>query len=213
MPYKTDGIPFELHPRPTKGEDGKPLLYARPQSRRGFDTEYLDNFCAKYRGMQRGEMKRMFETFCEVAARWIANGYRVETPIGSFSAKLKLLGDFTNPDDVQSRHVIYDGLEFTPSKLFKKEVLNPQHGCHKVKNRVGNAQMYDQEAMSEALRQSMYHGYPTIAVFRAISGLKYNSAKKYLDSLCEGDAPMLRRYKEGGTFHYECVPAQPSTQE
>ena len=27
MPRKTDGIVFEIHPRPTKGEDGKPLLY------------------------------------------------------------------------------------------------------------------------------------------------------------------------------------------
>ena len=24
MPRKTDGIEFEIHPRPTKGEDGKP---------------------------------------------------------------------------------------------------------------------------------------------------------------------------------------------
>lgn len=30
MPRKTDGMKFELLPRPTKGEDGKPLLYARP---------------------------------------------------------------------------------------------------------------------------------------------------------------------------------------
>ena len=30
MPRKTDGMLFELQPRPTSGEDGKPLLYARP---------------------------------------------------------------------------------------------------------------------------------------------------------------------------------------
>ena len=29
MPRKTDGIEFEIHPRPTKGEDGKPLHEAR----------------------------------------------------------------------------------------------------------------------------------------------------------------------------------------
>ena len=27
MPHKTDGIEFEIHPRPTKGEDDKPLPY------------------------------------------------------------------------------------------------------------------------------------------------------------------------------------------
>ena len=30
MPRKTNGIEFEIHPRPTKGEDGQPLLYVRP---------------------------------------------------------------------------------------------------------------------------------------------------------------------------------------
>ena len=30
MPRKTDGVLFELQPRPTKGDDGKPLLYAKP---------------------------------------------------------------------------------------------------------------------------------------------------------------------------------------
>ena len=29
MPKKTNGIPFKLQPRPTKGDDGKPLLYAQ----------------------------------------------------------------------------------------------------------------------------------------------------------------------------------------
>ena len=32
MPRKTDGIEFEIHPRPTKGEDGKPLLYVGRQA-------------------------------------------------------------------------------------------------------------------------------------------------------------------------------------
>ena len=30
MPRKTDGVLFELQPRPTKGEDGKPLLIMSP---------------------------------------------------------------------------------------------------------------------------------------------------------------------------------------
>ena len=43
MPRKTDGIEFEIHPRPTKGKDGKPLLAVLPQEggfkgiRLGFD--------------------------------------------------------------------------------------------------------------------------------------------------------------------------------
>ena len=31
----------------------------------------------------------------ETAGRWLSEGYRVETPIGSFAPKLKLLGEHT----------------------------------------------------------------------------------------------------------------------
>jgi hypothetical protein len=47
MPLKTDGILFELLPRPTKGEDGKPLLYAQPVIERKHTLDNIDDFCAK----------------------------------------------------------------------------------------------------------------------------------------------------------------------
>jgi hypothetical protein len=34
------------------------------------------------------------------------------------------------------------------------------------------------------------------------SRLKRKSAQRYLDSLCEGAHPRLRRYREGRTLHY-----------
>ena len=54
MPRKTDGIEFEIHPRPTKGEDGKPLLYVRPAKGRKKGFKELDDFCTKYRSMRTG---------------------------------------------------------------------------------------------------------------------------------------------------------------
>ena len=48
MPRKTDGIVFELHPGAKKGEDGKPLLYARPKITVTYDTKGLDDYCNTY---------------------------------------------------------------------------------------------------------------------------------------------------------------------
>ena len=48
----------------------------------------------------------------------------------------------------------------------------------------------------------MCHGYITIKTFQVYSGLKNKSAQRYLDSLCQGEHPRLRRYKEGRTWHY-----------
>jgi hypothetical protein len=48
----------------------------------------------------------------------------------------------------------------------------------------------------------VYNGYITISTFMIYSRLKRKSAQRYLDSLCEGAHPRLRRYREGRTLHY-----------
>ena len=95
MPRKTNGILFELQPRPTKGENGKPLLYAQPVIGCRHDLDDIDNFCAKYRHTSKGEMQRLFSLLEDVVTMWLRHGHRVETPFGSFAPKLKLLGEHT----------------------------------------------------------------------------------------------------------------------
>ena len=67
---------------------------------------------------------------------------------------------------------------------------------------MGNSQLYDQQAMQEALRRSLHSYYTTISTFMVSSGLKYGSAKRYLDSLCQGDDARFHTYKEGNTRIY-----------
>ena len=202
MPRKTDGVLFELQPRPTKGEDGKPLLYAQPVVDHKYTLDDIDDFCNKYRHTSKGEMKRFFYLLEEIAAMWLREGQRVETPFGSFAPKIKLLGEHTDPEKVTGRDVIYGGIEFIPSKQFLKDADCGRHGFRLWKSRVGNSQMYDKKVMDEALRKSVCHGYITIKTFQVYSGLKNKSAQRYLDSLCQGEHPRLRRYKEGRTWHY-----------
>ena len=210
MPRKTDGVLFELQPRPTKGEDGKPLLYAQPVIEYKYNLDDIDDFCNKYRHTSKGEMKRFFDLLEEVTTMWLSKGYRVETPFGSFAPKIKLLGDQTDPAKVTGRDVKYGGIEFIPAKQFVKDADCGRHGFRCRKNKVGNSQMYDQKAMDEALRKSTHHGYITIKTFQIFSGLKYNSAKNFLDSLCQGDNPRLCCYKDGRTWHYIVLKTTPS---
>ena len=210
MPRKTDGILFELQPRPTKGDDGNPLLYAQPVVDHKYDLDDIDDFCNKYRHTSKGEMKRFFDLLEEVATMWLRQGQRVETPFGSFAPKIKLLGEHTDPEKVTGKDVIYNGIEFIPSRQFVKDTDCGIHGFRRRKNMVGNSQMYDPKAMEEALRKSVRHGYITIKTFQTFSRLKYKSAQRYLDSLCQGDNPCLGRYKEGRTWHYILLKTAPS---
>ena len=62
--------------------------------------------------------------------------------------------------------------------------------------------MYDEKAMDEALRRCMKLGYATIPEFMIFSGLKRDSAKAYLDSLCKGDHPRLWKVRESRRWLY-----------
>ena len=203
MPYKTDGIPFQLHPRPTRSADDKPLLYARPVTGRKLDVNTVDELFTPGRSYRLGDFRRMMETFIELLSPYIADGYSVETPLGTFAPRLRTHGDYTDASQVTSGSVSYAGIEFRPSKAFSQEVLSHQRGCHKVATMVGNEQTRDAEAMDKALRQSLDHGLITVRAFCVNSGLKYGSARKYLDSLCQGDHPRLRCHKQGSMLLYE----------
>lgn len=204
MPRKTAGIEFEIHPRPTKGEDGKPLLYVRPAKGRKKSFKQLEEFCCKYRNLHTGEMQMVMDVMMEVVGLWLSDGYRVETPIGSFAPKLKLQGEHTDPKTINGNDVVYAGIEFIPSKEFVEEGGKNYEGYRKSQTQaqVGNGQMYDEKAMDEAMYQSMKSGYTTIQKFMKFSGLKRDSAKAYLDSLCMGDNARLCRVRESRSWLY-----------
>ena len=202
MPRKTNGIVFELHPGPKHDEEGRPLLYARPASGQKKTMKQLDDFCAEYRNLQKGEMERLFNLFIDVAGNWLAQGYRVETPIGSFAMKLKLTGDHTDAEKVTGRDIVYNGVEFTPSRELIAKVGSNREGFRKKSGTVGNSQMYDPKAMEEALRKSLTLGYTTVSTFMYFSKLKRDSAQHYLDSLSKGENARLLRRKNGRTYVY-----------
>ena len=138
----------------------------------------------------------------EVVGHWLSDGYRVETPLGSFAPKLKLMGEHTDPKTIHGRDVRYAGIAFIPSKEFVKECGQNREGYRKSDEPVGNSQMHDQQAMDEALRRSIRMGYTTIPDFMIYSGLKRDSAKAYLDSLCQGEHPRLRKVRESRRWMY-----------
>ena len=201
MPRKTDGMPFELYTRPTNGEDGKPLLYVRPAAPYKRTMKDVETYSG-YRGVSKGIVDIAFETFIDVCSEWLAEGYRVETPLGTFAPKIKLEGEFTDPAKVKGKNVKFAGIELTPSKRFVQAVELKQKGFYKKVSKVGNEQMHDEAFMADALRRALNPGFTTVRIFMAMSGLKYHTAQRYLDQLCSGDHPTLRKTKFGTTYHY-----------
>lgn len=136
----------------------------------------------------------------------MSDGYLIQTPLGSFAPKLKLLGEHTEAKKIADSDILFNGITYRANKSLVREArLRNRCGYRKSDTPVGNSQMYDGQMMEAALRRSMSMGFTTISRFMTSSGLKRDSAKKYLNGLCEGDHPRLKKVRYGRLWHYFAV--------
>ena len=67
MPRKKDVMPFEVHPTPAKGKDGKNIVYAKPALWDKMTMSGVENFCSRNYGLRYGELARVFDVFLRAA--------------------------------------------------------------------------------------------------------------------------------------------------
>ena len=204
MPRKTFGLPFEVYPSPMKNSEGRNLLYVRPMQGRTVTLDELDDYCAENTGLARYELTNAINHFAAAARYFLADGKRIETPIGSFAPRLGLKREITDPADVGVRDVELRGIEFLPSKSFLQEVEKLTGGfLHAPTCRRDDVLPTDAQ-LRKALDTDMaaHNGRVTVSSFRFETGLTRYSAQKYLDALCSGDHPVLRREQIGRSFVY-----------
>ena len=203
MPRKTEGMEYKLLPGPNKGDDGQPQLHVRPASNRKYSMKAIDEWATKYRGFHSGELTRALECFIDVATVLMSDGSRVETPLGSFAPKLRLQGNHTNPDEVKDDDVALHSVDFNPSHYFKGRLSDRIYaGFRRWRDVIEHHPVETPEQIEEALRKSVSSGYITIKLFAFHAGLQYDTARRLLDKLCEGEKPLLRKRREGRTNHF-----------
>lgn len=204
MPRKTNGMPFEIHPSPKKAENGKNILYVRPRSRQKITMEQLDYYCANRYALRPGELTRAFRAFIEATGYYLSEGYRVETLIGSFAPKIGLKRELTDPDEVKTTDVLFEGIEYKSVKEYEKSVLSNLRGFRRANNPNVQQLMADEDHLNKALQANLerYHGYVTARSFAHSANITYYSARKQLDKWCEGDNPRLLKTKQGQEYIY-----------
>ena len=204
MPRKTNGMPFEIHPSPKKAANGKNLLYVRPRSRQKITMEQLDDYCANHYALRPGELTRAFQAFIEATGYYLSEGYRVETLIGSFAPKIGLKRELTDPDEVKTADVLFEGIEYKSVKEYEKSVLSNLRGFRRANNPNVQQLMADEDHLNKALQTNLerYHGYVTARSFAHSANITYYSARKRLDMWCEGEHPRLLKTKQGQEYIY-----------
>lgn len=204
MPRKTNGMPFEIHPSPKKAANGKNILYVRPRSRQKITMEQLDDYCANHYALRPGELTRAFQAFIEATGYYLSEGYRVETLIGSFAPKIGLRRELTDPNEVKTTDVLFEGIEYKSVKEYEKSVLSNLRGFRRANNPNVQQLMADEDHLNKALQTNLerYHGYVTARSFAHSANITYYSARKQLDKWCEGEHPRLLKTKQGQEYIY-----------
>ena len=204
MPRKNYGMWYEVHPTPVKGEDGKNLVYVRPKSGLKLTMRQLEDYCERTYNLRYSEMSRAFDVFIRAAGRFLAEGYRIETPIGSFAPKLSLTKQVTDPDLVKDRDVRLEGVEYNPGKLWNEEMKKWHDGFRRYQNPDTQEIMADKEKLEQMMHECIqkYHGYITAGLFARYTGLTLYSARKQLNEWTKGDNPKLLKTPRGKEHIY-----------
>ena len=204
MPRKNNGIWYEIHPTPVKGMDGKNLVYVRPLSGMKLSMKQLEEYGERMNYLRYGEMSRAFDSFLRVAGRFLSEGYRIETPIGSFAPKLSLARQVTDAEEVKDRDVRLDGVEYKPGKLWDREIKKWLDGFRRNHNPNTQAILADQEKLEQVMRDCIqkHQGYITAGMFARYSGLTLYSARKQLNEWTKGDNPKLLKTPRGKEHIY-----------
>ena len=204
MPRKNKGMWYEVHPTPAKGEDGKNLVYVRPMSGRKLTMKQLEDYCERNYSLRYGEMSRAFDVFIRAAGWFLSEGYRIDTPIGSFAPKLSLAKQITDADQVRDRDVRLDGVEYNPGKLWDKEIKKWLDGFRRAQNPDTQQILADKDKLEQVMRDCIkrYHGYITTGIFARASGLTLYSARKQLNEWTQGDRPKLLKTPRGKEHIY-----------
>lgn len=206
MPRKKDGMLYEVHPTPVKGKDGRNIVYVRPAEHYKMKWKDVEDFCNRNYHAYYGEMSRAFDNFLRAASELMARGYRIDTPIGSFAPRLKLVREVTNPKEVKASDIVFDGVEYNPGKLWNKELEKWSNGFRRYENPDTQEIMTDKQQLEAILRRQLGNGgYTTVGNFARASGLTYYSARKQLNEWCQGDNPKLLKTKQGQEYIYTAV--------
>ena len=179
-------------------------MYVRPKSGMKVTMKQLEEYCERTYAMRYGELSRAFDIFIRAAGRFLAEGYRIDTPIGSFAPRLSLTKQVTDADAVKDRDVKLDGVEYNPGKLWNEAMKKWHDGFRRYHNTDTQEMMADKDKLEQKMRECIQrnNGFITAGRFARFTGLTLYSSRKQLNEWTKGDHPKLQKTRMGKEHIY-----------
>lgn len=198
---KKDPLHVIVYPSNFEGKNGQKMLYVSANTHDEVSMDELDDLCHEWESLPLGYVKRCFEALMWVIPHLIGEHKRVKTPIGSFYVKPQFLKTMTEDQKVTANDIWLGGIDFRPTKEFRDAVRKEFRSIDiDRRNHPIDVNYYSQwnDTLEQCLSSDNNLGrYVTIDEYSRATGLSYNSAKKCLDRMTEGDNPRLQKTKIG----------------
>lgn len=190
-----------VYPSNFEGKNGHKMLYVSSNTYDEVSLEELDEYCHENESLPQGYVTRCFQALMWAIPHLIGEHKRVKTPLGSFYVKPQFTRTMTDDEKVTANNIWLGGIDFRPSKTFR-EAIQRQFESIIVDRRHHpvNTDYYSQ--MNPALEACLSddedgNRYVTVEEYRRETGMSYKTAKKCLDTMTEGDNPLLKKTRIG----------------
>lgn len=112
--------------------------------------------------------------------------------------------EITNPDEVKSHDIRFNGVDYNPGKRWNEELERWSNGFRRIENVDTQELLADKNRLEDILQNCLqrYKGYVTVGSFARSSGLTYYSARKQLNQWTQGENPKLLKTRRGQEFIY-----------
>jgi len=203
MPINKSGIRYELYDTPKKDEQGRNILCAKVVSSGTYTQQQLEEYLQRHWAIHPSDARRFMTAFVDALSQLLANGYRIDTLLGSFYPKLKLDAPFTVTDKVTANDVAFDGIGFLADKAFTEKVRNSIGGLRRERGHKSNPLGSPADIRRKVTKLARDNGgFFDMRDFRLAFGVSDYMARKQLKMLSEGPSPFLCCKRMGSSLTY-----------
>lgn len=204
MPVNKRGLRYELYDSPSKDKEGRNILCAKLVSNGTINQKAMEEYLEENASIHPADARRVLTAFANAVAHLLANGYRIDTILGSLYPKLSLDAPYTRDDKVTATQVGLEGVGFLPDKAFVETVRANVRGFRREHVHPAQPISSRDEIERKVRKLATYNdGLFNQKQFQDAFGLSEYMARKQLNELCQSDHPMLTKRKIGKIYLYQ----------
>jgi predicted histone-like DNA-binding protein len=198
-------IKFKVRKSSLKDDSGDNYYMVKAATEKySVDSKALASDLIRNTTVTQGDFDAVTSGIKELVKQKLLDNKRVEIPgIGTLQLSVGLFGKskVTDPKNITANDVIITGVQFNLSSKLKKELLSEARTYKKDDVFVSNV-LSEEEIKQKLDKFAVDNLYITTRYAMSLFGVTRQKAREILNSLCDGEHPMLTANRNGNLIVY-----------